>query len=155
MLAERWDRVIFAADLNRPMLETGLQLRSGDAKERVRGFQGSAFAIPFRSNTVEAVVCIRLLHHFPQRTDRVRLLREMGRVASRAIIVTLWIDGNWKGNRLLRRDAEAGIGPSRDRFAVRRRDIEAEIHEAGLAIHARVDFLKFYSMWAAYVLRKN
>ena len=45
-------------------------------------------------------------------------------------------------------------GPSQDRYLIPRATIEREFAEAGLTVVGRVDFLKFYSMWAAYVLKK-
>ena len=122
--------------------------------QRVRGFSGSAFLIPLRDNAVEAVVAIRLLHHFNKPEDRARILREFRRVASKTVIITLWIDGNWKGNRALKKELAEPDRKSRDRFVFSRAKIESEFREAGLEVSGCVHFLKFYSMWAAYVLRK-
>ena len=46
-----------------------------------------ALALPFRTGSVDLVVCSQLLHHF-ERDDAVRLVREMHRVARRAVIVS-------------------------------------------------------------------
>lgn len=155
LLCEDTGRKIFAADLNQPMLHTGLEHRDLAIVDRVKGFVGSAFAIPFRDNAVEAIVSIRLLHHFSDRADRLNILKEMARVTSRTVIVTLWIDGNWKARRLVKRNQRESARRSRDRFVVSRGEIESEFRQAGLSVVDCVHFLKFYSMWAAYVLRKD
>ena len=155
LLGETTGRKIFASDLNHPMLRTGLQFRGEQIVSRVKGFQSSVFRIPFRDNAVEAIVSIRLLHHFSDRADRLNILKEMARVSSRSVIVTLWVGGNWKARRLVKRNHREPARRSRDRFVVGRGEIESEFKQAGLSVVDCVHFLKFYSMWAAYVLRKD
>ncbi len=48
---------------------------------------GDALALPFRTGSVDIVTCSQLLHHFV-RGDAVQLVREMHRVARRAVIVS-------------------------------------------------------------------
>lgn len=48
---------------------------------------GDALALPFASGSVDIVTCSQLLHHFAH-DDAVRLVREMHRVARRAVIVS-------------------------------------------------------------------
>jgi len=48
---------------------------------------GDALALPFGTGSVDIVTCSQLLHHFA-RDDAVRLVREMHRVARRAVIVS-------------------------------------------------------------------
>jgi SAM-dependent methyltransferase len=152
LLAEERERKIYAADLNRAMFETGLKNRPAAITERVEAFQASAFSIPKPNNFVECIFSIRLLHHVNKPEDRVAILREFKRVASDSVIVSLWIDGNYRAMRR-QRQAERK-GPSSDRFVVSRATIEDEFAQCGFTIAGRVDFLKYYSMWAAYVLKK-
>ena len=152
LLAEEPRRKIYAADLNPTMFETGLKFRPASLTKRVEAFHASAFSIPKPDGFVECVFSIRLLHHIHRAEDRLAILREFKRVASSSIIVSLWIDGNYRANREQRRPPRRG--PSRDRFVVSRAAIENEFLECGLSIVGRVDFLKYYSMWAAYVLKK-
>jgi len=49
---------------------------------------GDATALPFRDRSFDAVVCMRLLHHFPDGDDRIRILREAARVARRGVVVS-------------------------------------------------------------------
>ena len=152
LLAEESGRKIYAADLNPTMFETGLNSRPPELTGRIETFQASAFSIPKPDNFVECVFSIRLLHHMSKREDRLAVIREFKRVASSTIIISLWIDGNyqsWRRSRRLRRP-----GPSQDRYVVPRKVIEQEFAECGLTLVGRVDFLRFHSLWAAYVLRK-
>ena len=152
LLAEEPRRQIYAADLNRAMFETGLRLRPASLTRRIEAFEASAFSIPRRDEFVECVFSIRLLHHIERAEDRLAILNEFKRVSSSTIIVSLWIDGNYRALREQRRAVRQG--PSRDRYLVSRMVIENEFQECGLSIVGRVDFLKYYSMWAAYVLKK-
>jgi ubiquinone/menaquinone biosynthesis C-methylase UbiE len=152
LLAEEPGRKIYAADLNPPMFGIGLKKRPADLTRRIEAFQASAFSIPKPDGFVECVFCIRLLHHIAKSEDRLAILREFKRVTSSTVIITLWIDGNYKAMRLQRKPKRPG--PSQDRYMIPRATIERDFAEAGLTVVGRVDFLKFYSMWAAYVLKK-
>ncbi len=48
---------------------------------------GDALALPFRTGSVDIVTCSQLLHHFAH-GDAIRLVRELHRVARRAVIVS-------------------------------------------------------------------
>jgi SAM-dependent methyltransferase len=152
LLAEEPRRKIYAADLNVAMFETGLKFRPATLTRRIEVFEASAFSIPRPDAFVECVFSIRLLHHIEKAEDRRAILNEFKRVSSSSIIVSLWIDGNFRALREQRRPARSG--PSRDRYVISRSVIENEFLECGLSVVGRVDFLKYYSMWAAYVLKK-
>jgi SAM-dependent methyltransferase len=152
LLAEEPQRKIFAADLNRSMFETGLRNRPKEITSRVEAFEASAFSIPKPDNFVECVFSIRLMHHIEKAEDRLKILREFKRVSSSTIIISLWIDGNYRAMKRQRRPVSRG--PSSDRFVIPRSVIEDEFKQCGLSVLGRVDFLKYYSMWAAYVLKK-
>lgn len=151
LLAERPGRRIFAADLNPGMLETARQMRPPELVARVELFEASAFSIPRPDGFVEAVVCIRLLHHIQDPEHRVLMLKELARVASGTVIVSLWLDGNYQAWRWHRK---ARTKPAKNRFPVERRVIEDEFARCGLRVAARLDFLPFVSMWTTYVLNK-
>lgn len=153
LLAEEPGRKIYAADLNHTMFETGLKCRPPELTRRIETFQASAFSIPKPDNFVECVFSIRLLHHMAKSEDRLAVLREFKRVTSSTIIISLWIDGNYQSWRRSRRPARPP-GPSQDRYVIPRAVLLKEFAECGLTVVGRVDFLKFHSHWAAYVLRK-
>lgn len=50
----------------------------------------SAFHIPFCDESVDGIVCCRLCHHLPTPEERVRLMRELFRVARTFVIMTFF-----------------------------------------------------------------
>ena len=48
----------------------------------------TAFKLPLKDNSVDAVVCIRLNHHMPTRQEREQLMNEILRVSRRFVIMT-------------------------------------------------------------------
>ncbi len=158
LLAERPDREILAADNSASMLETALANQPAEVVGRVRAFQTSAFAIDLPDDAVDSIFCMRLLHHISDSAHRLAMLREFHRVTRDTVIVSLWVDGNykaWKRARLEKRRAAAGkTGSNANRFVVGRRAIEAEFAQAGFDVLGRHDFLPGYAMWRVYVLRK-
>ena len=78
---------------------------------------------------------------------------------STSVIVSLWVDGNykaWKRRRLEeRRAAEGRATQNQNRFVVPRAVIEGEFRQAGFEIIGHLDFLPGYAMWRTYVLRKE
>lgn len=158
MLAEDADRRIVVADNSASMMETGLSLRPPEVTARIeQSYQCSAFETGLPENYVECVFCIRLLHHIAKSEDRIRMLREFARVSSGSVIVSLWVDGNYKAYRLKRkleqRAAHDGRVIGRDRNVVARAQIENEIRAAGLDIVGHVDFVKYWEKWRTYVLK--
>ncbi|HEU4990458.1 MAG TPA: methyltransferase domain-containing protein [Gemmatimonadaceae bacterium] len=61
-------------------------LRAGRARAD-HAVCADALALPFRDGGADIVACSQLLHHF-ERADAVRLVREMHRVARRAVVVS-------------------------------------------------------------------
>jgi len=154
MLAEYPDREIYAADYSFDMLIRGLHMRPEHVTRRIRPFRCSAFSIPLGDGAVESVFCARLLHHIGEREDRLAMLKEMARVASQSVCVSLWIDGNYKARRRRKLEARRRKKRYQNRFVVERQVIEEGFRQAGLKPIGRIDFMKFYSMWSTYVLRK-
>lgn len=159
MLGEQPNRVILAADNSADMLETA---RSGQPDEVVKNihlFQTSAFAIDLGANSVDCIFCIRLLHHIESPEHRLTILREFNRVSRDTVILSLWVDGNykaWKRRRLEARRATKGrSSQNKNRFVVSRAVIEQEFQQAGFQIVGHLDFLPGYAMWRTYVLRKQ
>lgn len=155
VLAERGDRVIYAADLNQPMINVGRQMRPPALVARVQTFEASAFAVPRPDDFVECVFSMRLMHHIEEPEHRVRMLREFARLASQTVLVSLWVDGNYQAWRRRVRDQRLprpAVPGCRNRLVLPRGVFEEEIAEAGLRVVDRVDFLPLYSMWSTYVL---
>lgn len=112
----------------------------------------SAFSIELPDNHVDAIACLRFYHHLAMPEDRSRLLSELRRVSRRHLIISLWVDGNYAGNRRMRKRAKppvAGYGP---RICRRRDDVEAEFVTAGCRIVRHYDVWPGVYMWRFYLL---
>jgi len=159
LLAEQPNRVIMAADNSAAMLATARAAQPAEVVARVNTFQTSAFAIDLGPNAVDCIFSIRLLHHIQHAEHRLAMLREFHRVSRDTVIVSLWVDGNykaWKRRRLeQRRAAEGQTAQNQNRFVVARAVIEGEFKQAGFQIIGFEDFLPGYAMWRTYVLRKQ
>lgn len=158
MLAEEQGRRIFVGDNSQSMIDTGLQFRPRDVTARIENsFQCSAFETGLPDNFVECVFCIRLMHHIDKSVDRIRMLKEFSRISSRTVIVSLWVDGNFRAyrHRINERRKLRKRGENRpiDRFLFNREEIEGDFAAAGLDIVGHVDFIKYWDKWRAYVLR--
>jgi len=159
LLAENPNRLIFAADNSADMLDIAQASQPMEVLKRIETFRTSAFAIDLAANAVDCIFCIRLLHHIEQPEHRLAILREFHRVSRDTVIVSLWVDGNykaWKRKRLEQRRAAKGrAGENQNRFVVAREAIESEFRQAGFRIIGQQDFLPGYHMWRTYVLRKE
>ena len=155
MLAEKPDRQLFAADYNQSMLNVAMQERPQEITRRFETFQASAFDIPKPDNFVECVFSMRLLHHIGEREDRMKMLREFHRVTSETVVVSLWVDGNYKASKRAKLEQRRKHKKYQNRFVQPRERIETEMREAGFDIVDHVDFLKYYAMWRIYILRKK
>lgn len=158
MLVQNKNRVILAADNSADMLATARAGQPSEIVARIKTFQTSAFDIDLGANAVDCIFCIRLLHHIEAAEHRLAILREFHRVTRDSVIISLWVDGNyksWRRQRLERRRAARGLeGKNQNRFVVRREEIEAEFKAAGFRVIGHRDFLPGYAMWRTYVLRK-
>lgn len=154
MLAEEPQRKLYAADYNQSMLNVALQERPKQVAQRFETFQASAFEIPEADEFVDSIFCMRLLHHIGERGDRMKMLREFHRVVRHSVVISLWVDGNYKANKRTRLEQRRRHKKYQNRFVQPREAIEAEMQEAGFEITGHVDFLKYYSMWRIYMLRK-
>ena len=90
-----WGMTIIAGDLARDTLLAAhrqIQLR-GDVSIRLVRF--NAFHAPFADRSVDVVTLSLALHHFPP-NDAAAILRELGRVARRALLVSD-LERSWPG----------------------------------------------------------
>lgn len=134
-----------AVDISRAMI--------GKAQCRVRG-EGVLFtcadakSLPIADNGVDGVVSVRFLMHLSAE-QRVAVLREFGRVASRWVVVEYGLESPWhKVRRTLRAAVLRMIGKRRTYpQATTWRQIHAEAQKAGLAVQA--------CHWTARVLSQS
>ncbi|BAO64190.1 methyltransferase domain-containing protein [Pseudomonas protegens Cab57] len=159
LLAEKTNRVIIGADNSAAMLSTATVAQPADVVKRVRPLQTSAFAIDLPDNAVDCIFSMRLLHHIGQAEHRMALLREFQRVSRDSVIISLWVDGNfkaWKRKRMERkRQAEVGQEGYQNRFVLPAAKVEEEFRQAGFRVQEHLDFFPLYAMWRVYVLRKR
>lgn len=159
MLAEQPNRVILAADNSADMLNIAIASQPVHITERVRTFQTSAFAIDLPDNSVDSIFCMRLLHHIEDHSHRLALLKEFHRTTRDSVIISLWVDGNYKAWRRKKlekqRLQEDPCYKSANRFVISQDTVEQEFIQAGFKIQTHLDFIPGYSMWRVYVLRKN
>ena len=131
MLCEEPERQLFVADNSQSMIDVGIKCRPPQVTSRIgQALQCSAFETGLPENFVECVFCIRLLHHIARSEDRIRMLKEFARISSGTVVVSLWVDGNFKAYRLQRklerRAKLEGRSEQRDRTIVERSEVDRE-----------------------------
>ncbi|PTU76481.1 class I SAM-dependent methyltransferase [Pseudomonas mangrovi] len=154
LLAEQSGRQLLAADNSADMLAVARAAQPPEVVARVRTFQTSAFAIDLPAAAVDCVFCMRLLHHVAEPAHRLAMLREFHRVSGDSLIVSLWVDGNYKAWKRRRLERRRSAQDNRNRFVIPRALIESEFAMAGFRVQGHYDFLPGYAMWRVYVLRK-
>ena len=159
LLAQKPNRVIIGADNSAAMLEVAKQAQPAEVVKRVQPLQTSAFDIALPDNAVDSIFCMRLLHHIGESAHRLALLREFQRVTRDSVIISLWVDGNfkaWKRKRLeQKRRQGTGQAGYQNRFVLPAATVEEEFKQAGFRIQEHLDFFPLYAMWRVYVLRKR
>jgi SAM-dependent methyltransferase len=95
---------------------------------------GDARSMDLEDDAVDLACCMRLLHHFPERSDRLAILAELRRV-SRGPLVTSFLDASsFKQRRHLARRARSGQASRR--VLVSPEQFAAEAAEAGWTLVA-------------------
>lgn len=82
--------VYVAADHSPHMLELcrATLARSGPRAARVSFERADARAMPFADDSFDLACCVRLIHHFPDPSERAAILREFARVTLGPLILT-------------------------------------------------------------------
>jgi SAM-dependent methyltransferase len=134
--------VVVASDISREMMAKAAGAPDG-TNPNVTGYvQADAEALPFRAGAVDCVLSIRFMFHVDPAT-RVRILREMGRVTRRWLIIdyrhryTL----RYAKRKLL---ARLGLGlPPAER--VSSAGLAAEFEQAGLSLRKVIPVTRWFS----------
>ena len=155
LLAEKPNRVIIGADNSESMIKTALEGQPADVVKRVKPLHTSAFDIALPDNAVDSIFCMRLLHHIGEAEHRMAILREFERVTRDSVIVSLWVDGNFKAWKRKRAEKDRPNRDYQNRFLIPAATIEKEFEAAGFRIQEQLDFIPLYAMWRVYVLRKR
>jgi ubiquinone/menaquinone biosynthesis C-methylase UbiE len=94
--------------------------------------RADARAMPFAGASFDLVCCLRLLHHFPDRKERLAILRELRRVC-RGPLVLSWLDADAPKQWVHARRCELAQRHNR-RAAQSRATLAAEAADAGLLL---------------------
>lgn len=155
LLAEKPGRVIIGADNSAAMVQTACAMQPVEIVKRVRPLQTSAFAIDLPDSSVDCIFSMRLLHHIGEAAHRAQMLKEFHRVSRDSVIVSLWVDGNFKAWKRRRAERSRGQEGYQNRFVLPTATVEDEFVKAGFKTQQRLDFLPLYAMWRVYLLRKG
>lgn len=131
-LAVRCRRLI-SADWSRSMVALNRTDHPGPAGAGRAWLRCSALEIPLRGRAVDLVVSFRLSHHLESQELRERHLRELFRVADRAVLVT-WFSATSLKNRL--RQLRAVFGHKRPKHTLHTARVRDLARECGFAARA-------------------
>lgn len=158
MLKEKSNRVVIAADNSPAMLEVARKANPWHREQNISCMQTSVFAIDLPDSAVDSILCMRLLHHIGGAKERGVMLRELHRVTRDTVIISLWVDGNykaWRRSKLEKNRLMSGRDTVENRHVISRTRIEEEFSSVGFDIVTHLDFLPRYQMWSTYILRKR
>jgi ubiquinone/menaquinone biosynthesis C-methylase UbiE len=122
---------VVCVDAARAMLDEARRRARADAARLPRPpafARGDAFALPFADAAFDVTVCWRLIQHFETSEDRVRILRELGRVTRRAIVLSFSDAGTARARRIARSGRAR-----RGRIAITREQLGIDVAASGLA----------------------
>lgn len=151
MLCENPNRSLLAADNSEDMITVAKTMQHPDITKKFKTFKTSVFDISLADNSVDHILCLRLFHHFTTPKDRIAALKELARVTKNSITISLWVDGNWQGNRKMAKKPKGKNGYT-NRIVIPQTIIEKEIVQAGFKIKKHLDLLPGISMWRYYIL---
>ncbi|MBM3350973.1 MAG: class I SAM-dependent methyltransferase [Betaproteobacteria bacterium] len=153
-LAENPNRTVIGADNSADMVAVATENCPKEIASRFTGMQTSAFAIDLPDGAVDSVFSMRLMHHIGKSEHRLVMLKEFHRVTKDTVIMSLWVDGNYKAWKRMRSEKHHPRGESQNRFLIPAKQIEQEFVQAGFKVVKFLDFIPYYAMWRVYVLRK-
>ncbi|MBL6688985.1 MAG: class I SAM-dependent methyltransferase [Pseudomonadales bacterium] len=151
-LLEQRPKKLIAGDLSQSMLDVAMQHRPEALLDQVECYEMSAFDTGLTDDSVDLVLCMRLMHHLESRGDRLAILGELARISRRYVVVSLWVYGSyqaWRRTRLEKRRPERKY---RNRCILASNVFEREARNSGLNVKARLDLLPGISMWRTYLL---
>ena len=157
LLAEKKDHTVIAADSSIDMLKVAIEHCPEKMRPQIELLHTSAYDINLADNRVDTIFCMRLLHHIGNVEKRLKILNELYRVTRKSVLLSLWVDGNYKARRRRNRDRlrdDREPKRLRNRFLFHKEEIEKEFYSAGFSIATHYDLLPCYSMWRLYVLEK-
>lgn len=113
-----------------------LKLNRDDHSAGARGYvRATGLAIPLRDRAVDMVVSVRLSHHLEREPDREQHLRELCRVADKAVILTFF--SHWSLKNVLRR-LRSPFNRKQPKNTLRSTQVRRVAAECGFAVQALV-----------------
>jgi SAM-dependent methyltransferase len=147
-------RRLIGADNSQAMLALARETASA-IEQPVEIHRASAFGTQLPDGCASLVICMRFYHHLAQQNDRQRVLEELKRLSSRYVLLSLWVDGNFAGNRRMRKQEPAAARSGfRGRRCQRREDAEREFRQAGFSIVRHYDVWPKLQMTRIYLLER-
>jgi SAM-dependent methyltransferase len=127
--------IVTSADSSPNMIELAWRYaqQCGIDAQRNRFIVANALQTPFADRQFQAVVCNRLLHHFPDSATRQRALHELARICSGPIVVSFFCSQSLDGAFFHLKDALRGRIAT-DRIPISRSVFEADVRAAGLEV---------------------
>jgi SAM-dependent methyltransferase len=150
VLAQSGADRLFGLDVSAAMLNYAKH-NSPDGN-RFLACAGSVTDLPLKDDSFDCVVAMRLLHHFGEADGRQRAISELRRVAASNVVVSLWVDGNYKAWRRRRLEERRPERDYANRHIFNRATLASEFQAAGLSIVRHFDLIPGYSQWRYYVL---
>jgi SAM-dependent methyltransferase len=141
-----------ALDVSHSMLSFARSAQAPEVVERIELAAGSVTALPFIDNAFDCVISMRLLHHFGDVGERRQALAELARVTGHHLIVSLWVDGNYKAWRRQRLESRRGPRGYQNRHVVTKSQLAADFQDVGLRELDHFDLIPGYSQWRYCVL---
>lgn len=123
------------ADSSSSMVEKARETlaRIGGREEQVQFIVADALGTGLPDRSFDAVICNRLLHHFPDSETRRRVLAELARVARGRIVVSFFCSAAWDSAVFFARNALRRVHPD-DRVPISYSMMSADVRAAGLRI---------------------
>lgn len=84
-LSYRTDIHVFGCDICEPLIEIAC-----NKHPHAYLIKASAISIPFRDRSFENTICIAVLHHMKTCQERITLLKELSRITSGKIMLSVW-----------------------------------------------------------------
>jgi ubiquinone/menaquinone biosynthesis C-methylase UbiE len=124
-----WGWEIVALDASLDMLKQGVQARRLQAE---RAVNASIFRLPYGDKKADGMVCIRFMHHLPEKNQRLVVLEELARVCRGPLVVSIWTRCNLQ---FLRRRLKNLLGRRGSaRYPLNLRSFRKEAKQAGLEV---------------------
>ena len=142
---------VVGADVSVPMMDQARRKLAAFA-DRLRFTEANLLQLPFPSDAFDVVTCVRLFGHYPSE-DRVPMLRELLRVAKRAVIVQYFLETPiTRAKRSIKRRVlhayEGVVHPVTDA------SLRHELTEAGISDEMRFWARRWYSEEVFILARK-